>query len=198
MAEDKKVNLSFSFKIGMAAIIFIVIVVAFAGFKLGEVFYKNKQPEITAAYISEQIKSVSELTTAELSYSGLVIYSEGDIPLITKKGFSMRYTAGIRAGIDVSKIRADVTEDKVIVDVPNAEVQSVDVDSDSIEFYDERYALFNWTQKEDVIDAITIAKEDATAHANTEGLVKKANEQTEVIIKSLLSDHIGDRELVIQ
>ncbi len=198
MAKDEKVNLSFSFKIGMAAIIFLVIVVAFAGFKLGEVFYKNKQPEITAAYISEQIKGVSELTTAELSYNGLIIYSEGDIPLITKKGFSMRYTADIRAGIDVSKIKIHITENKVIIDVPSVEVQSIDVDSDSITFYDERYALFNWTQKEDVVDAITLAREDATAHASTEGLVKKANRQTEVIIKSLLSEHIGDRELVIQ
>lgn len=197
MAEDKNINLSFSFKIGMAVIIFIVIIVAFAGFKIGGMFYKNKQPEITAAYISERIKSVSELTTAELSYNGLIIYSEGDIPLITKKGFSMRYTADIRAGIDLSNIKADVTDGKVVIDVPEAQVQSVDVDSDSIEFYDERYALFNWTQKEDVVDAISIAQEDASSHANITGLVKKASEQTEIIIKSILAGHIGDRQLVI-
>lgn len=198
MAEDKKVNLSFSFKIGMAAVIFMVLLVAFIGFKIGGIFYKNKQPEITAAYISERIESVSELTTAELAYSGLVIYSEGDIPLITKKGFSMRYDANIRAGIDFSKIKTNVTEDKVIIDVPEVEVQSVDVDAGSIEFYDERYALFNWTQKEDVIDAISIAKEDASSHANIAELMKKAGEQTEIIIKSVLSSHIGDKELVIE
>lgn len=198
MAEDKKVKLNFSFKIGMAAVIFAVLVVAFVGFKLGGMFYKNKQPEITEAYISEKIKTVSELTTAELTYNGLIIYSEGDIPLITKKGFSMRYTANVRAGIDFSKIKATVIEDKIIINIPEAEVQSVDVDSDSIEFYDERYALFNWTQKEDVIDAISIAKEDTSSHADITKLIKKANKQTEIMIRSTLANYIGDKELIVK
>lgn len=198
MAEDKKVNLSFNFKIGMAAVIFVVLVIAYVGFKIGGMFYKNRQPEITAAYISEKIESVSELTTAELAYSGLIIYSDGDIPLITKKGFSMRYDANIRAGIDFSKIKIDVTDDKVVIDVPDVKVQSVDVDAESIEFYDERYALFNWTQKEDVISAISIAKEDASSHANIAGLLERAAGQAEILIKSVLTGNVGERELIVK
>ena len=129
-------------------------------------------------------------------YSGLVIYSEGDIPLITKKGFSMRYTANIRAGIDFSKVTVKVSKDKVTVHVPEAEIQSVDVDSDSIEFYDERYALFNWTDKEDVVDAISISEEDASAHADVSGLLKRADKQTNAILKNILAGSVGDRELI--
>lgn len=198
MTKDKNVVLNLTFKLGIFTVIFIILIAIFVGFKIGSIFYKNKQPEITVAYISEQVRGLSELTTAELTYSGLVIYSEGDIPLITKKGFSMRYTANIRAGINFSKVKIDVKDDKVTVNIPEVTVQSVDVDPESIEFYDERYALFNWTQKEDVIDAISIAKKDVSSHANITGLVKKAGEQAEIVIKSVLASNIGDRELVVK
>lgn len=197
MAEDKKVYIGLKFKAGIFVIIAIVITAIFAGFRAGRMVYKDKQPEITTAYISEKINGVSELTTAEMIYSGLIIYTEGEIPLITQKGFSMRYTANIRAGINFSDVNIKITDSKVIVEMPEAEVQSIEVDPSSIEFYDERRALFNWTDKNDVLDAMSVAKEDVTSHANVEGLAKKADEQAAGIIKSILAGSIGDRELRI-
>lgn len=198
MEEGKKVQIGFKFRIGILFIVVVILFGVFAGFKAGRMVYKDTQPEITTAYISGKINGVSELTTAEMLYSGLVIYSEGEIPLLTQKGFSMRYTANIRAGIDFSEISIKITDSKVVVKVPEAKVQSIDVDPDSIEFYDERYALFNWTDKRDVVDAISISKEDATAHANVEELIKKAYVQTGTVIKNILEDSVGDRELVIE
>lgn len=198
MEEGKKVQIGFKFRIGILFIVVVILFGVFAGFKAGRMVYKDTQPEITTAYISGKINGVSELTTAEMLYSGLVIYSEGEIPLLTQKGFSMRYTANIRAGIDFSEISIKVTDSKVVVKVPEAKVQSIDVDPDSIEFYDERYALFNWTDKRDVVDAISISKEDATAHANVEELIKKAYVQTGTVIKNILEGSVGDRELVIE
>ncbi len=198
MEEGKKVQIGFKFRIGILFIVVVILFGVFAGFKAGRMVYKDTQPEITTAYISGKINGVSELTTAEMFYSGLVIYSEGEIPLLTQKGFSMRYTANIRAGIDFSGISIKVTDSKVVVKVPEAKVQSIDVDPDSIEFYDERYALFNWTDKRDVVDAISISKEDATAHANVEELIKKAYVQTGTVIKNILEGSVGDRELVIE
>lgn len=110
----------------------------------------------------------------------------------------MRYTANIRAGIDFSKVNINVTDKKVTVKIPEAEVQSIDVEPESIEFYDERYALFNWTDKKDVIDAISISKEDATAHANVGELVKKAGSHAGAVIKNILEGSVGSRELIIE
>ncbi len=197
MAEDKRVYIGLKFKIGMFVIIAVLLLAVFAGFRAGRMIYKDKQPEITTAYISEKINGVSELTTAEMVYSGLVIYTEGEIPFLTQKGFSMRYTANIRAGINFSDVNIKITDSKVVVEMPEAEVQSIEVDPSSIEFYDERYALFNWTDKNDVIDAMSISKEDVTAHANVDGLARKADEQAAGIIKNILAGSIGDRELII-
>lgn len=197
MAEDKRVYIGLKFKIGMFVIIAVLLLAVFAGFRAGRMIYKDKQPEITTAYISEKINGVSELTTAEMVYSGLIIYTEGEIPFLTQKGFSMRYTANIRAGINFSDVNIKITDSKVVVEMPEAEVQSIEVDPSSIEFYDERYALFNWTDKNDVIDAMSISKEDVTAHANVDGLARKADEQAAGIIKNILAGSIGDRELII-
>lgn len=196
--EEKEKWIGLKTTIGILFIIILILFSAAFGFKMSNIIYEKKQPKITTAYVSEKIDSVSELTTAELKYNGLVIYSKGDIPFITQKGFSMRYSANIRAGVDVSKIKIDINEDEVIVNVPNAEIQLIDIEPDSIEFYDERYALFNWTNKEDVVDAISIAEEDTTINANTEELIKRANNQTNTIIKKILTGSIGDKELIIK
>ncbi len=198
MSEDKKGYIGLKFKIGISGVIAVILLAVFAGFKAGRMVYKDKQPEITTAYISEKINGVSELTTAEMIYSGLIIYTEGEIPFLTQKGFSMRYTANIRAGINFSDVNIKITDNKVVVEMPEAEVQSIEVDPSSIEFYDERYALFNWTDKNDVVDAMSISKEDATTHANVEELARKADEQAAGIIKNILAGSIGGRELVIK
>jgi len=195
---DKKPGVNLSFKIGAVFIILMLAAGGFAGFKIGSIFYKNKQPEITAASISQKIQNASELTTAELVYDGLLTYTDGDIPLLTQKGFSMTYSAKIRAGIDFSKIDINITKDAVVIDIPEAQIQSVNVDPGSIEFYDERRALFNWTKKDDISNAVLLSEEDAAAHANTEELLKRADGQIRVMLEGMLEGSIGGRKLVIQ
>ena len=77
-------------------------------------------------------------------------------------------------------------------------MQSVEVDERSIEFYDEHWALFNRSTKEEVIDMVSAAKEDVLAKADLENLLDSAKRQTEILIHSLLDDGIGERKLVIR
>ena len=135
-----------------------------------------KEPELTSAFVSGKLEAVSELTTARLTYTGLIKYSEGKIPFLTKNSFSMIYTARVR----------------------ECEVQSIEIDEDSIEFYDEQWALFNRTEKEDVIDMVAAAKADVSEKADMDSLIQNARTQTERIVRGLLEDVIGERALVIR
>ena len=45
--------------------------------------------------------------------------------------------------------------------------------------------MFNWTEKTDVIDTVTAAKEDVMQKVDTSSLLKNARHQTEVIIEEL-------------
>lgn len=77
-------------------------------------------------------------------------------------------------------------------------MQSVEIDEGSIEFYDEKWALFNRMQKEDVIDMVAAAKADVMEKADLESLLQNARVQTESIIQGFLEDMVGERTLVIQ
>lgn len=159
---------------------------------------KTTKQEVTIEFINKRLQNISQLSTAEMVYTGLYSVVEGKIPFITKKGFSMIYTATVRAGIDASSIHIELTDDAVTVTIPKAEVQVSKVDPDSIRFYDEKFALFNKDEKSDVTEAISIAENDMKEKADTDGLLDRANQQAEYIIRALLEDSVGDRRVFIK
>ena len=170
---------------------------AILGTQVSNLFSSN--PEITTSYISGIIEEGSDLNSAELQYSGLVTYEEGKIPFIDKKGFGMKYNATVRAGIDVKKIDIDVSDaDKTVtVELPEPEIQSLEIDPDSIEFFDQKFALFKGDEKEDVTKAVSEARKDAEKKTVTSDLLNKAADNAKKTIYGLLEPAIGDYELVV-
>ena len=179
--------------IRMVSILIIAIVVIFVTYRLT----KKDEPEITNTFISEKLEAVSELTTAKLTYTGLVTYTDGTVPFLTKKEFNMLYRADVRAGIDLSQAEIDVTDVNVKLTLPKAEIQNISVDTDSIQFYDESFALFNGEKREDTVEALKVAEEDVRENGNMEELIAQAQEQTEILLTGFLDELIGDRTLVI-
>lgn len=158
---------------------------------------KDTEPEITSTFIHNKLEEASELTSAKMIYNGLVRYSDGEIPFLTKKAFTMIYRAQVRAGIDLKKVETAVTDQKVAIVVPEIEILDVHVDPDSIQYYDEKFALFNSEKREDAVEAIRKAEEDVRENAGTEELKDAAGEQIRVLLKGLFGDSIGERELSI-
>lgn len=101
----------------------------------------------TSSVDSRQINAVlseaSELTTAKLSYTGMSEYKDTGFPFINKSDFIMVYDAEARAGIDFKDIKVDVDDENQIVSlvIPKAKVLDVKVDSSSIKYFDEKFAL---------------------------------------------------------
>lgn len=160
-------------------------------------FRKDNEPELTSTFINNKLQEAGELTSAKMIYNGLVRYSDGEIPFLTRKAFTMIYRAEVRAGIDLEKVEVSVTDSKVTIKVPDTEVQDVHVDADSIQYYDEKFALFNGEKREDAIEAIQKAEEDVRENGDVEELKSTAAEQVKVLMESLFGDSVGDRELVI-
>lgn len=160
-----------------------------------------KKYEVTVEYLEKALVNISELSTAELSYTGICTVEEGDIPLINKKGFSMLYKGTVKAGIDASAIGIDITDKEVIIELPKAQMREPVVDPSSIQFYDEKKALFNWTDLSDSVDGIILAQEDIKQQAETDGIIEKADKQAEYIVRGLLEDIVkgadGERALII-
>lgn len=98
----------------------------------------------------------------------------------------MIYDASITAGIDLSQAEVTLDDTSIKVVLPQPTIQSIIIDPDSLEFYDEKAALFNWTEKEDTQKAMSYAKEDASAKAEQVDLLTQASEQAESVVTNLL------------
>jgi hypothetical protein len=160
-------------------------------------FSRKKSSRVNSTVIESRIAECSDLTTCTLVYVDLVKFSEGSIPLITKKAFSMIYQADIRAGIDLSQAKVEVTPHTVTIHLPQTQVQSIEVDTTTLRFYDERLALFNWSHKEDIGTAIAAARKDAEEHANLDGLKNQARTQAEKVLSKLIEPMSDGREVII-
>ncbi|MGN0398767.1 MAG: DUF4230 domain-containing protein [Blautia sp.] len=148
---------------------------------------KHKEPEISISSISTRLSELSELATAQLEYRGLIRYEEGTISFLTKKGFTMIYDASIKAGIDLSEAQAEIFGNTITITLPPAEIQDITINPDSLEFYDEKIALFNPDNKEDTVTALQYAKEDAEKNAAQKELLTTAETQAQLAIRKLLT-----------
>ena len=91
----------------------------------------------------------------------------------------------------------EVTPRTVTIHLPQTEVQSIEVDTNTLRFYDERLALFNWSHKEDIGSAITAAKKDAEEHANLDTLKNQARGQAEKVLTKLIEPMTEGREVIV-
>lgn len=186
------------FKNFLIALLAILLILALgAGYLMltGHVanpFEVKKQATITAEEVEEQISKAADLSTAKLTYKGIVNFTEGQIKYITQNSFNMMYTAEVVAGVDLEKVTVDVQEPadgnpgKVIVNIPKATVQTVTIDPDSLEFYDQKWALFNKNANTDVQDALKAAEQDARQNFGKKELIATAQEQADEVIKGFV------------
>ena len=154
---------------------------------------------LSSTSIQEQLSNTSELATAKLEYRGLVRYENGDIDFINKKSFSMVYDAEVRAGVDLSQAAVEVSGKTVTVSLPQAQMLGVEIDPNSIEFYDSSFALFNWENKQDTADALKVAQQDAESRVDEAGMLEQANKQARTLVENLLKPFAeGDNPYSIQ
>ncbi len=160
-----------------------------------------KKLNVTVEYLESKLDKISELSAAKISVTGICSIEDGKIPLLTKKGYSMLYTGTITAGIDPSQIKITMDENDVTVNIPKAVIQQVKVEPDSIQFYDEKKALFNWQDLGDPIDGMLVAESDLKKNPVSADLLTQADEQVEYIVRGLLEDLVreaeGERDLKI-
>ena len=159
--------------------------------------HMKTQPKVDAKGLMERLEESSELTVEKNYYTGIAKFSEGSVPLITKNSFSMKYEAEIDAGFRLEEVTIDVTDNAVTVTVPPAEILSINIDPDSLEFYDNKTSLFKTDRKEATKQALQIAQQDAEQNATKKGLLEVADKRAEVIFKGILDGGVGNREIIV-
>lgn len=179
-------------------VVISLIIGGIGGWFLHAYFTKD---EVTVSYVSGKLADADELTTQTITYTSNVPIEKGKIPFITKRGFTMYYTATLRAGVHLSEIDPKVYDKKVVVTLHHSKLLGTpNIDANSIQFKDETKALLNWDKHEDVKEALKIAKTDVKENPAVDYslLLNRADEHAEELVHALLDDCVGGREVVVR
>jgi len=177
----------FRFAFIIAGIVAVIVIVVFSTF--------HGKEKITNKYLEGILQKSSDLTTAKFKYTGWTKYEDdGIIPFVTKGGFIMVYKATASAGITLSDVDVDVNNvDKtILLTIPKAEISGVYVDPSTIQYFDEKFKLLNFSQKEDANKAQALAEEEAKKEISEMGILEMADEQSAALVKGLLANVAKD------
>lgn len=175
-------------KIGLIAIIMAVIVLCLYVW----LFVYNSEPEVTTEQLNTLISESSELTSAKLNGKGYSIYEDEGIPIINRSDFMMIYDYTVRAGFDVKDVKVDVSHitKTVTVEIPKSKILDVKIKSDSMQFYDEDFSLFNVDEREDLKNALTEAEVAVYKDSAKSGILEYADKHSKTLIKGIIGGAI--------
>lgn len=174
----------------IVSIVAIVLVISFVIYRVDA----KKSPDEPDPVVTVKTKSVSfdnigELATQEV-YCNEIGTSEKpakqifnvDIPFTSSKCI---YTCGVtvKAGCDFSEITWDENNNVVKVKLPAMRILDSEIDNDSYAVYDEDSSVFNPIKSEDVNLSFKELKAQADADAEKTGILTKATENAETLIK---------------
>lgn len=160
----------------------------------------EKKVDVTNEFVEEKLTNIGELSTLDVQYMGIIRVEDHEgVSYINKVGYSMLYTVDARIGIQFDDIQVSVSDDAVTVTIPEAEVLSRHVDGTTLQFFDEKWALFKSNELNDVTAAITLAEENFDEQSEQIGsYLKTAKSRAELSVRTLLEGAIGEKELIIK
>lgn len=176
----------------------IVAVLAAGGFVAYRYF---SQSEVSRIPLKTILQDASELTTQTLVITDCFEDSKGDIPLLTKNKYIVKYRGTVDAGLDLSE--AEVSEDSscIRVTIPHCTIdeQSVNVRAEDIDPMDANFAILN-PDENAVLELEKRAEKRALKYAKSEesGLLAAADKNAVNIIKSLFVAVADGREIIVE
>lgn len=191
--EKKKSNLlSKLLKITKSKIIFIIVIVLIiiiVGLVLRATLF-NKEASADFTYLNMLLEKSSELTTAKLKITGIENYKDAGAMILNRSDFTMVYSATIRAGVEIKEVKIEssaMNPKEIVIVMPNAKVFDCHVDQNEIQYFDEKFALFNVDSKEDANKACALAEQDGIKEAEATGILEFAETEAEYVIKDILT-----------
>ncbi len=199
--KEKKPNLlSKLLKTAKAKIIFVLVIIVLIVVIILLIKGTNFKSTADVTYLNQLLEKSSELTTAKLKITGIENYNDTGVTIINRSDFTMVYTATISAGVDLKEVSISSNDvlKEIVVTMPKAKVFDCHVDQNDIQYFDEKFALFNVDSKEDANKACALAEEDGIKEAETTGILDFAETEAEYVIKDILTPAANGYTIKIQ
>ena len=156
---------------------------------------KVPDPVITSANINEQLNSVQELATKEYIYTNASRREANktwlwgwDMPF-SDTNLLVTYDGTIKAGINLSKIKPAVDEEKrtITILLPKSEILSHDLPTETIKVLEVKNNLFNEITFDNYNEFIAAEKKVMEQKAIDRGLLTDATNEAKTIIRESLN-----------
>lgn len=172
----------------------LCVAVGLCGFFAGQAALRNSQQntKLDAVVIGNQLTQISELATVSYQYTNMAQFTNSNdfygvtIPFTTKK-FILTYDGQIKAGVDLSQARVDVSAATVTVTLPSPRILSHEIQEESMEVFDEKTSIFNPFTVEDFSSFQADQKAEMERKAVEKGLLEQAAEKAKECVTGLLS-----------
>lgn len=169
----------------------ILAIVCFAvGFFSGG--REEKPPVLSSITVENQLQQISQLATIRYSYTNMGQFENSNefygikLPFTTKR-FIVAYDGTITAGVDLTKAKVTVTDQKVTIALPAPQILSHEVDPNSLEVFDETTSIFNPITIEDYTGFQADQQGVMEEKAIQGGLLTQAKDQAEAAIGGLIT-----------
>lgn len=148
-------------------------------------------------------KDIGELATQAAFYTEVIDYKEMrdlfDIKVpFTQSRAIYSYDGIIKAGLDFGKIDYSIKEEekKIYITLPKAKILSNEIDTKSLNVYDETQNIFTPINVEDYNSAVDEVKERAEKKAIENGLLDLAKDNAKVILEQFFKNEYIDYTIV--
>ncbi len=163
---------------------------------------EEKTPELSAVVVQNRLEQMSQLATAKYYYTSMGKFEDSDdfygmkIPF-SGKHFIVSYDGSVLAGVDLGSSRIKVNGDRITVTLPEAQIMSHEIDSDSLKIFDETKNIFNPITMENYNDFFSAQKKEMEAKAVENGLLVQAAEQAELAVRQVVSAVVDSENVEI-
>lgn len=156
-------------------------------------FSKEKELGYDSTAVLNRVMPIQELALIKYNYSGVIGYKDFvkilkiNVPL-TEKSFLLKYNGYIKAGVDFENMKVEVSGKDVHISLPRARILDTMIDEKSIKVYNESMNAFNPLTIADYNKAIVKEKDTMVNDAISQGILKDASKQAEVVLTSIMKD----------
>ena len=164
------------------------------------------EKEVTSDVIQDGLNDMGLLVTEEYYFTEVVSFSSikklfQKLELgITESSYLASYDGVVTAGIDFSEITVSKDAERKLVEVriPEAKILNVDIDPESFELYSEKTGLGNPLSAADFNSSLVELETTASEKAVARGLLDRADEHAQAIIKNFIAGLIDPAEYRVQ
>ncbi|MCY6355461.1 DUF4230 domain-containing protein [Clostridium sp. ZS2-4] len=172
-------------------ILLIIAIIAGTWFFAG---FRTTNEKITnSTNVANELKRISELATYKNTYTDIIFIKDSKkvqdftIPFTTKT-LLIKYSGYVKAGVilEDAEIYVNSKEKKINLKLKKAKVLDNVIDTDNVNILDEKSALFNKIQGQEIINELNRNKGQVVDKLIKDGFLEKANENTKILLEGIL------------